>query len=286
MTQLTQVAPSATQRVLVFGPPKVGKTELVGNLAEKFNLIWFDCDQGFSTLFKLPPEWQARIDLITIPDSRVYPICIETWLKVIRGDAGTVCDKHGKWNCQLCIKDGSPVNHVELSKTPADTIVVFDSLTQLTNSAIANITRSQPDDYKMERDDWGNLKILIEKFLSQVQAARYNIVCITHEEEVEMVDGASKLVASSGSSRSSRNTAKYFDHVVYGQIVNGKHKFGSSTAYKASVVTGSRSGLEIEKKETPSLLDIFTTPDTVSISNEQRETLIAALETVKKEIQS
>ena len=110
--------------------------------------------------------------------------------------------------------------------------------------------------------------------------------CITHEEEVEMVDGASKLVASSGSSRSSRNTAKYFDHVVYGQIVNGKHKFGSSTAYKASVVTGSRSGLEIEKKETPSLLDIFTTPDTVSISNEQRETLIAALETVKKEIQS
>ena len=40
------------QHVLVFGSPKSGKTQLIGELSKEFNLIWFDIESGASTLLK------------------------------------------------------------------------------------------------------------------------------------------------------------------------------------------------------------------------------------------
>jgi hypothetical protein len=140
---------------------------------------------------------------------------------------------------------------------PDDTVVVIDSLTQYTNSAIANITRGKPDDYKLQFDDWGNLKTLVDKLLSCVQAAKCSIVCISHEEEVEMEDGRKKIVPVCGSSKSSRNTAKYFDHVVYCEVKNKKHNVGSSTCFSNNILTGSRTDVQLEDMENPSLLSIF-----------------------------
>lgn len=264
---------SSTQRVLVFGGPKSGKTELVGKLSEKFNLLWFDNENGWSTLTKLPLEWQQRINIISIPDSRVFPIAAETWPKVIKGGQVDICALHGKVSCSLCKKDSLPFESVNLSTVSEDTIVVFDSLTQFTNSLIAHITKTQDDSYKLQLDDWGNLRVLIDKFLSQIQSAGYNVVCITHEEEVEMEDGRKKLVPVSGSSRSSRNTAKYFDHVVYCETKNKKHAFASSTTYSVNVLTGSRTDVAVESDAVPSLLKIFTdgerpkTPGQIALDN-------------------
>lgn len=257
--KLTDKAPSTTKRVLLYGPPKSGKSELAGKLAEKYNLLWFDCEQGYSTLLKLPEEWKARINIVSVPDSRTFPIAAESWLKVIRGDKLSICEDHGKVGCPVCNKAGRHVETIQLNITPANTIVVFDSLTQFTNSCISHITKAQPDDYKLQLDDWGNLRVLIDKFLSQVQAARYNVVCITHEEEVEMEDGRKKIVPSSGSSKSARNTAKYFDEVYYCEVSNRKYKTVSTVENAGNnVIVGSRSGLAIEKQTVPTLLDIFT----------------------------
>jgi hypothetical protein len=243
--------------VLVYGAPKSGKTQLVGELAAKFNLLWFDCEQGYSTLLKMPQEWQERINLISVPDSRVFPIAAETWNKVIKGTKVSICEQHGKVACLTCKKEGAPEELVELNALGSDTIVVFDSLTQLTNSFVAHITKSQPEDYKLQLDDWGNLRVLIDKFLSQIQAAGFNVVCITHEEEVEMEDGRKKIVPVSGSSKSSRNTAKYFDTVVYCDVKNKKHVFSSTTCSINGVITGSRTGQVLDGMIAPSLLDIF-----------------------------
>ena len=144
-----------------------------------------------------------------------------------------------------------------LNELDEDTIVVVDSLTQLSNSAIAHITKGQPDDYKMDFSDWGNLKALVEKFLSQVQAAPCNIVCISHEEEVTMEDGRNKIVPVCGSSKSSRNTARYFDHVIYCEMKNRKHIAASSTTYSNNILTGSRTDVTLESLVSPSLLSIF-----------------------------
>lgn len=255
--KLSEKESSSTHRVLLFGPPKSGKSQLAGALSEHFNLLWFDCEQGWSVLKKIPTEWQERIEIVSVPDSRVYPIAAETWLKIVTGQPGNVCDVHGKWNCPLCKKDSGTVSAIHLSTLRPDWIVVFDSLTQFSNSLISHITKNQPDDYKLEFDDWNKLGILLDKFLSQIQAAKFNVICITHESEVEMNDGKDKLVPTAGTRNFSRNTAKYFDDVIYCEVKNGKHRFTSSTTANSSVLTGSRTGIVLEKDEAPTLLRIF-----------------------------
>jgi len=61
--KLTSKELSNTHRVIVFGESKSGKTELVGRLAERYNLLYFDLENGFETLLKLPQEWKDRIEV-------------------------------------------------------------------------------------------------------------------------------------------------------------------------------------------------------------------------------
>ena len=255
--KLTQRKRNKSHRVLLFGPPKSGKTRLAGGLAEKYNLLVFDLENGSDTLLSLPLEMQERVELISIPDTRSFPIAIETCLKAIKGGPGTICELHGKWNCVQCQKAGLPSIPIELNKLPLDTIVVFDSITQLTNSAIAHITKDKPDGYKMDYNDWAALGELMDTFLSHVQQAPFNVVCITHETETEMEDGKVKLVPTAGTRAFSRNTPKYFDEVYYCEVKNKKHVVGSSTLYSGNILTGSRSGLVLETGEA-SLIPVFS----------------------------
>lgn len=255
--KLTQKSASKSHRALLFGPPKSGKTQLAGELSKEFNLLWFDLENGVDTLLKLPDECKERIEVITLPDTRSYPIAIETMLKVIKGAAVDICEKHGKVACALCKKESAPVVSVCLATLPLDTVVVVDSLTQLTNSAISHITKNQPEDYKLNYDDWGNLGKLMDTFLSHVQQAGFNIVCISHETETEMEDGKMKLVPTAGTKAFSRNTAKYFDEVIYCEVKNKKHIAASSTVYNGNILTGSRTGSILETQSEASLIPIF-----------------------------
>lgn len=255
--KLSQKKANKAHHVLLFGPPKSGKTELAGQTSKEFNLIWFDLENGVDTLLKLPIEQQDRIEVISLPDTRSYPIAIETMLKVIKGGPVDICEEHGKVSCAVCKKNGGAFTSLNLNELGPDTIVVVDSLTQLTNSAIANITKNQPDDYKLNYDDWGNLGKLMDTFLSHVQQAPFNIICISHETETEMEDGKMKLVPTAGTRNFSRNTAKYFDEVDYCEVKNRKHIVGSSTTYNGNILTGSRSGTVLESQTTPSLIPIF-----------------------------
>lgn len=268
--KLSQAKPSATQSVLVFGPPKCGKTQLVGQLATQYKLIWFDLENGSATLHKLPPEAQDRVELISLPDSRSYPIAIETCLKVIKGVPCVIDEETGKVLPPTGKRiEGRSYVDVNLNAVGSDTIVVFDSLTQLTNSAIAHITKNQPDDYKLNYDDWGNLGKLMDIFLSHVQTAKFNVVCISHETETELEDGKVKIVPVAGTRAFSRNSAKYFGHVVYAQVALKKHTFTSSTVALNNIVAGSRTDVATEKMDEPSLIPIFSQAVPTNQSNGQ-----------------
>ena len=115
----------------------------------------------------------------------------------------------------------------------------------------------QPEDYKLTYDDWGNLGKLMDTFLSHVQQAPFNIICISHETEVEMEDGKNKLVPTAGTRNFSRNTAKYFDEVIYCEVKNKKHIAASSSTYSNNILTGSRTGFSIETQPNASLNQIF-----------------------------
>lgn len=264
--KLSQKAAAKSHRVLLFGPPKSGKTQLAGTLASRFNLIWFDLENGVDTLKKLPLEHQERVEVLSIPDTRGFPVAIETLLKAIKGGPVDICEEHGKVSCAICKRDNKPFTRIALNDLPLDTIVVIDSLTQLTNSAIAHITKNQPEDYKLNYDDWGNLGKLMDTFLSYVQQAPFNVVCISHETEVEMEDGKQKLVPTAGTKNFSRNTAKYFDEVIYVEVKNKKHIAASSTTYGNNILTGSRSGTVLETAQEASLVPIFLPPASTSSS--------------------
>ena len=273
MRKLSSKQAETTHRVIVYGAPKTGKTLLAGELAEYYNLIWVDMENGYETLLQLPMEWQDRIGIITLPDTRSYPVAIETILKMVKGPV-SICELHGKVSCMICKKTDAEVAEVDLNSLGAETVVVFDSLTQLSNSAISHITKGQPDDYKLGYDDWGNLGKLLDIFLSHIQQARYNVVVISHEVEAESEGKKKSLVPVGGTRAFSRNVAKYFGDVVYAERKNRKHVFSSSTTYATNILAGSRSDIDIaEGADKPSLLQIFkpelypNTPDKVSQGN-------------------
>jgi hypothetical protein len=281
MAKLNTKAASKTHRIIVYGAPKTGKTQLAGALAEHYKMIWVDLENGFETLFKLPEKQQSNIELISLPDSRDFPIAAETCLKMVRkgGLPITICEEHGKVACMVCRREeirlseesdtpepeeGQDVHNslfvdVEFGALGPDTIVVFDSLTQLSNSFIAHITKKQADDYKLEFDDWGNLGKLLDIFLSAIQIAKYNVIVISHEQEIEGENKKKSLTPVGGTKNYSRNVAKFFDHVVYAERKNRKHVFASGTDYATNILTGSRTDIKLEDAEEgeASLLAIF-----------------------------
>lgn len=259
MAKLNAIPKTTANSVLVYGPPKTGKTELVGNLArEGFKLLYIGLENGHQTLFKLPLEIQENIEVVILPDTRSFPIAIETCLKIIKGGECWINNTTGKVQ-NAAVAKLKPDEHTRvcLSELGDDTIVVFDSLTQLTNSAISHITKNESDDYKLTYDDWGNLGKLMDIFLSHVQQAKFNVVCISHETEAELEDGKMKIVPVAGTRNFSRNCAKYFGHVVYAEVKGGKHQFTSSTTGLNKIVAGSRTGAAVEKMADPSLTAIF-----------------------------
>jgi hypothetical protein len=247
------------QHVLAFGDSKSGKTELAGKLAERYKLHWFDLENGHTTLLKLPVEMQENITLYRIPDTRSYPVAIETMLKVITGIPVSICETHGKVSCEICIKAGAPAQRFALHELGENDIFVLDSGTQLGNSAMNNITSKQTDDYKPDWEDYRRQGFMLDRFLSNLQQGRYNAVVLTHTTMARMEDvQKTKLVPVMGTDNFSRNVAKYFDHIVYCDVGTGAHTFGSSTTYRPQILTGSRTDVAIERFEAPKLLPFFT----------------------------
>ena len=241
---------SARITACVYGPPKVGKTEAIGKLATAgFKLHWFDLENGYETLLKLPASAKKNITLYKIPDTRGMPMAIETMLKVIKGAKITVCRKHGKADpigCPICRKDNSPIEVVELGILGPHDIVVVDSASQLTDSAISHTIKNAPEDYKMQQDDWGNVGKLLASFFSYVQAGRFHTIVTAHTlDPVAERDKTGKLVPSIGTRNFALNSAKYFGHVVYLDVKNRKHVASSGTTDSTLHTSGSRTDVDL-----------------------------------------
>ena len=75
---------------------------------------------------------------------------------------------------------------------------------------------------------------------------------------IEQEDGKEKLMPVCGTRNYSRTFAKFFDHVIYSELLNKKHKFSSSTTATLNALTGSRTNVALEKEATPDLWEMFS----------------------------
>jgi hypothetical protein len=262
--KLSDYKPSVARKILVYGQPKSGKTDAVGQVASIKKLWWFDLEDGIKTLISSPrikPEWLDNIELFRIPDTQLFPIAARTLLKVIKGKRVAICHKHGAVGCPYCAKENLPTTEICLDEFTNDDVLVIDSASQLASSAMndiqSKIIQADQFDKKPEWDDYFNQGRILDRIFSILQQAPFNVIVISHEQMVEMEDGSKKIVPIGGTSQFSKTFAKYFDDVVYCEIATRKHRYASSSTYKPNVMSGSRTGKEIEKVNEGNLLELF-----------------------------
>lgn len=260
----SQLARRRASHVIVFGEPKVGKSTLVTELLfHGFNLTWVSMDNGHEVVFKKfsIEQLDNQLNIIVIPDTKEFPVAGATCLKIISGRETRICDLHGQVECSSCKRLGEMATWsvVNTSTFGPKDILVFDHIQQVASSLMNRILINDKvgEEDKIEWKHYGIQGVLMDKFLTNIQQAHYNVVCITHVSETELEDGTKKLVPLVGTTNFSRNAGKYFDHMVYCEVQNSSHKFGSSSTYKTRVVTGSRTDVAIEQEKIPSLKKFF-----------------------------
>lgn len=246
------------KKILVYGSSGAGKTRAVGALAEKYPLVWLDGENGWETLKQHPLDWQRNIQLVCIPDTPTVPMYSESVTKILTGARVWVDEETGKVNHPLRTKDSRPSTEICMNEDSGKKILVIDSLTQLVASVTANIIRGKPDDYKMERDDWGNLRTVMTKICTYIQAAKFHVVAISHEDIVEQIDKSEKIFPIGGTRSFSRNVGKFFSDVVYMEVKNRRHVAASSTTFSSRISTKSRTNVELEKSSEVKLMALFT----------------------------
>lgn len=242
------------QSILVYGASKVGKTRLVSQLVKDgYYLLWIDTERGIQTLRSLlTPEELRRIIYLQILDTTDKPTAVATVGRFFAARSPiNICYEHGEVSCghPACKQPDGYYRHDPAMLTTR-WVVVLDSLTQVSLSALSHATAEKQkllltQAAKADWDEYAYQGALLSKILSHLQIANYHRVVISHDEVIEQADGTELLYPTCGTRKFSRNVAKYFDHIVYLFRKNRQHGGTSSTGYKASIMAGSRSDLDV-----------------------------------------
>lgn len=266
---LTSYSKSKVRRtkVLVYGPPKSGKTAFVGKLAEAgYKLHWIDLESGVKTLLNpkmLAPSALENISLFNFPDRRDLPVGIDGVRRMLKPGLSKFCFTHGIHACPSCKNAPSAQwsEEFDISKLGDKDILVLDSSSQLTNSALSKVTKKaweKDDEYKPTFDDWRLQGMYLDEIFSKIQAYPINAVVISHELDIEKDEKKEKMVPLGGTRNFSATFAKYFDEVIYLSILNKSHRANNSTTWDPTRLTGGRTGVILDGSKEFSLADIFS----------------------------
>lgn len=259
-----QAVVDSNHSLLVYGPPKSGKTVLVATAAtipEVSKIYWFDLENGVESLLKmgLSDTEMEKIVVIKVRDTRDSPIGIETILKAFSAKAPlSICEEHGRADCASCAKEKKPFIKWCLSQCTHNDLVVLDSGSQLGDSAMAAACLGKPQMFKPTFDEYGMVNKWLGDVMSVVQQATHtNFVVITHEIPLEDNEGKDKIYPLMGSKQFSSKCAKFFGTVAYVHKKMNKHVAGSSSTYRGDLLTGSRVNAMLEKADKPDMKAIL-----------------------------
>ena len=192
-------------------------------------------------------------------DTREEPISIETMLKAFSSKTPQkICEMHGRIDCAVCAKAGSPFISWHLAQCTHNDLVIIDSGSQLGDSALAAACLGKPATYKPTFDEYGMAGKWLGDLCTIIQQCRNtNFVVLTHEIGLEDDEGKDKIYPLMGTKNFSRKVAKYFGTVVYLYKKLGKHAAASSSLFRSDVLTGSRLNIALEKSPEVSMREIL-----------------------------
>lgn len=264
--------------IMIYGPPKGGKSRLVGTAAKIKQLkriFWIDIENGVETLLNmgLTDEELSKITIIKIADTRDNPIALETILKAFTSKTPVdICEAHGRVDCADCKKAGGPSIKWHLGMCTHDDLVVLDSGSQLGDSALAAACLGKPNMFKPTFDEYG----MVNKWLGDVcsviqQCVNTNFVVITHDTVLKDDENKDRIFPLFGSTQFSMKCAKFFGTVVYVHKKMNKHTAGSGSTYRSDLLTGSRVGIALESSKEPSMHDILVGGGILKTANAVQE---------------
>lgn len=264
--------PQGTWSLLLYGPPKMGKTALAATIAKVpyiKKVAFFDLENGHETLItmardktlpshlQLTEEQAAKITIYRIPDTVQSPMAFETVIKCLTvRQEHIICENHGKISCVDCADKDEKGVVTKLNGQPydirtfgIDDVTIFDTFSQFSNSILSyyitahKVLKAGWDEYGPQGQDLHNALCIIQR-------ARTNFIVNAHEIGIEFKENDAKIekiYPLIGTHNFSRNAAKYFSHVAYLHKQLGNHKGGTSSTYREDLVTGSRGGWKLEQ---------------------------------------
>lgn len=259
--------PEDVWSLLIYGPPKVGKSQLAATIAKVpyiKNIYWFDIENGSETLITmvrnglLTEEQASKIVIYRIPDTKEIPMAMATVVKclTVRKDH-VICDEHGRISCVECAtknEKGQPDKFTgqtfNIANCTKEDVVVLDSGNALGVSILNYYLRGKSIDYKPGWDEYGPQGLVLTDCMLVIQSSRKtNFIVTTHELSIETEENDKKIdrfYPVMGTKNFSLQCAKYFTHIAYLEKKLGKHKGGTNTDYRNDVITGSRGGWRLE----------------------------------------
>lgn len=255
-------------KTILYGDAKAGKTALAGTAArldQIDNIYWFDLENGVETLLNkqsnLTDDQLKKVKVFSVVDSPDLPVAGETILKAFTSRRPvSICYEHGKVGCAVCKPEDKLDWHL-LGCTKRD-LVVIDSGTQL-GISVHKIAQKL-NTFKDKRLYYVESGSMLNDIFTMTQAVHTNVVMITHALDITNDDGklikTVPLVLSQGYSK---NVGKFFGQVAYLSVELRKFKAGSSSTYKQTVLTGSRTGAAIENitDRPPTMKDLLFPDD-------------------------
>ncbi len=259
---------------LVYGDPKSGKTRLLATLAkvpEVRSIWWFDTENGSETLTGmvregvLTEEEAAKVTIIKMVDLPESAVAMDTILKCLvdhKKQPQKICDTHGRVNCPECLKvTGATWTVFDVTKLTAQDWVVVDTVSQFGISCMNYATKGWGYDTKPGFDEYGMTGRMNGDLGTVLQAAPYCNYAVTAHQlmfedkdtEKRMGDDArlnekfGKVYPMWGTKNFSVLCGKFFDTVFFLEKKVRTHSGGSSSTYKADTITGSRTGIALEK---------------------------------------